>query len=405
MPRFHYRALSASGEMIAGEVEARDRAGAIASLQRLGHFPIAAEEGAAAAAAGSPLRLFARRRARRRDITVLTRDLATMLRAGLPLDRALEILIEVVQSPPVRHLLGQIWSRIRNGAALADAMAAEGDVFPRYYVSMVRAGEAGGSLDVILTRLADHLESSDAVRQRVNASLRYPVILLAMTGLSVAILLTFVLPEFEPLFEEAGEALPLSTRIVMAAGEGLRSYGAFGLLALLGALLLLRRRLKQPAFRRRFDGWLLALPLWGQLRTRIEVARLTRTLGALLANGVPLLQALSLTRETAGNVVIAEAVDQVALAAKEGRGLAGPLAQTERFPPLAVHFVRVGEETGRLDEMLARVAEVYDGEVERAIQQMLALLVPLLTIGLGVLVATIIGSVVVAIFSINQLAF
>lgn len=338
-------------------------------------------------------------------MAVLTRDLATMLSSGLALDRALEVLVEVVDGRPLKQMISRLWSRIRGGASLADAAAAEGEVFPRYYVSMVRAGETDGSLEVVLGRLADYLDGAEAVRQRVNASLRYPLILLVMTGLSITVLLTFVLPEFEPLFEDAGEALPLLTRGVMAVGDAFRDYGAFGLVLLLAGLVLLRRRLKDPAFRRRWDGRLLALPLVGPLVTKIEVGRLARTLGSLLGNGVALPQALNLTREGAGNAAIADAVERVTAAAKEGQGLAGPLLQTGRFPALAVHLIRVGEETGRLDEMLIRVADIYDAEVERTVQQLLALLVPVITIGLGAVIALIIGSVVVAIFSVNQLAF
>lgn len=407
MPVFRYKALSASGETITGELEARDRTAAVASLQSLGHLPIQAEEAAAGPSTGrgAIAPLLARRRVRRQDLVTLTRDLATMLRSGLPLDRSLEILIGVAERQSVKDLVGRVWARIRDGASLADAMADQGEAFPRYYVSMVRAGEAGGSLEVVLARLADYLENAEAVRQRVNASLRYPLILLFMTGVSVVVLLTFVLPEFEPLFDDAGEALPLLTRVVMAIGEGFRSYGAFGLAAILVGLLVLRGRLKQPAFRRRWDGWLLALPLLGQLLTRIEVARLSRTLGSLLGNGVPLLQALALTRETVGNLVIGDALEQVAVAAKEGQGVAGPLQQTERFPALVGQLLRVGEETGRLEDMLIRVADIYDAEVERSVQKLLALLVPVVTLGLGAIIALIIGSVVVAIFSVNQLAF
>ncbi len=405
MPIFRYKALSASGEVIAGEVEARDRSAAVASLQSLGHLPIQAEEAAGAATPrGTFEGLLARRKVGLREVTVLTRDLATMLRAGLPLDRALEILVDVVQSRPLKRLVGAIRAQIRGGASLADALAAQGEVFPRYYVSVIRAGEAGGSLEVVLGRLADNLDNAEAVRQRVNSSLRYPLILLAMTGLSIAVLLTFVLPEFEPLFEDAGEALPWLTRGVMAAGEALRLYGAFGLAGLLAGLVLLRRRLKDPVFRQRWDGWLLGMPLFGQLVTKIEVARLTRTLGSLLSNGVPLLQALRLTQETASNRIVRDAIEQVAAAAKQGQGLAAPLLQSGRFPPLAVHLIRIGEETGRLEDMLMRVAEIYEAEVEHAIQRLLALLVPGITIGLGGLIAVIIGSVVVAIFSVNQLA-
>jgi general secretion pathway protein F len=226
-----------------------------------------------------------------------------------------------------------------------------------------------------------------------------------MAGLSLIILLTFVVPEFEPLFESAGAALPLSTRILVAAGDLIRDYGWLMLIGLIGSIYLIRRYLATVDGRRRLDEFLLKTPFIGGLLTKIEVARFSRTAGTLLQNGVGLLNALGIVRDTVKNSVIASSIDTVAARLKEGHGLAEPLTATGVFPKLVVHLVRVGEETGKLDDMLSKVADIYDEEVSRTTARMLALLVPVVTIGMGVMIAAIIMSILTAIFSVNTLAF
>ncbi len=327
-----------------------------------------------------------------------------MLGAGLPLDRALEILVGLADKENVAKLLVRVLDGVRGGVTLADAMADQDGTFPDFYVSMVRAGEAGGTLDVVLARLAGFLEKSQALTDSVRSALIYPVILLVMAGLSIIVLLTLVIPEFKPLFDDAGEALPLATRVLVAVGEVFERW--FWLMALVAIALVLfvRRRLANAAFRRRWDGMMLRLPLFGDLTRKIEVARFARTLGTLLGNGVALLGALTIVKDTLGNTVIGAAVEGVADRLKEGKGLAEPMAASGAFPALAVQLVRVGEETGALETMLTKVADIFDGEVGRTTQRLLSLLVPLLTIGLGLLIAAIIGSVLVAFLSVNELA-
>jgi general secretion pathway protein F len=289
--------------------------------------------------------------------------------------------------------------------SLADALSEHRDVFPQYYASMIRAGEASGALDVVLGRLSEFLEKSQALRESIKTALYYPVFLLTMAALSIVILLTFVIPEFEPLFESAGAALPISTRVLVAAGDAIRNYGWLMLVALAASIYLTRRYLATTDGRRRADELFLRLPVIGSLLTKIEVARFCRTVSTLLQNGVGLLGALDIVRDTVKNSVIASAIGNVAMRLKEGRGLAEPLAATGAFPKLAVHLVRVGEETGKLDEMLSKLADIYEQDVGRATERMLSLLVPLLTISMGVMIAAIIMSILTAIFSVNTLAF
>ncbi len=406
MPQFRYKAISATGETLEGEMEAPDQAAVVQRLQSAGHLPISTDS-AAAAGAGSVLSrdLFARRRANRRDVQMLTRELATLVHAGLPLDRSFEILIDLNDEPVVSALLEAILESISGGASLADAMAEQSGIFPRYYLSMIQAGEAGGTLDVVLARLSDFMERSQAMRESVRSALIYPVILVAMSLIAVVILLSVVVPRFRPPFEDAGQALPISTQIVVGLGDAFAHYWwlILGLVVVAGVAL--RWQLARPAFRLGWDRMLLALPLLGDVIVRAEVARFARTLGTLIGNGVGLLGALSLATNTVGNSSLASNLEEVSDAVRQGRPLAEPLRRSGQFPPLATHLISVGEETGRLEDMLLKAAEIYDQEVSRAIERMLALLVPVLTIVLGLVIAGIIGSILAAILSVYQLPY
>ncbi len=406
MPQFRYKAISATGETLEGEMEAPDQAAVVQRLQSAGHLPISTDS-AAAAGAGSVLSrdLFARRRANRRDVQMLTRELATLVHAGLPLGRSFEILIDLNDEPVVSALLEAILESISGGASLADAMAEQSGIFPRYYLSMIQAGEAGGTLDVVLARLSDFMERSQAMRESVRSALIYPVILVAMSLIAVVILLSVVVPRFRPLFEDAGQALPISTQIVVGLGDAFAHYWwlILGLVVVAGVAL--RWQLARPAFRLGWDRMLLALPLLGDVIVRAEVARFARTLGTLIGNGVGLLGALSLATNTVGNSSLASNLEEVSDAVRQGRPLAEPLRRSGQFPPLATHLISVGEETGRLEDMLLKAAEIYDQEVSRAIERMLALLVPVLTIVLGLVIAGIIGSILAAILSVYQLPY
>lgn len=405
MPLYTYQAVDSAGELLHGEREAQDQQAVIDWLHDQSLLPIAAEEARAGFGSLSRPLLGRRRRISAKAIAILTQQLANLLNAGLPLDRALSILIGIGSDEQVIALLTRVQDRVRGGSSLADAMEAQGGVFSRFYLNMIRAGEAGGSLEVVLARLAEFMERSKALKDSITSALIYPVILLSVAGLSVIILLTFVVPQFEQLFKDAGKALPLATQVVIAIGDGFRRYWWIGLIMIVGFVLILRRWLDNPQGRYRWDGLLLRAPLLGDLLAKVEMARLSRTLGTLLGNGVALLGALAIVKETLTNQVLSSAVGRVAENLKSGQGLADPLMEAGMFPKLAVHMIRVGEETGQLQEMLLKVADTYDGEVQATVKRLLALLEPMLILGLGMIIAGIIMSILVAILGLNDLAF
>ena len=397
MARFRYKAVRGDGEVIEGEIEAISREAVIERLRGQGHMPIRADEFGVGTGLGLSLgNLFKKRRATAKDILLITQELAILLRAGLPLDRALSIVGALASRGTVKAMIERIHERVRGGATLAESLEIYQDVFPTYYSGMVRAGEAGGSLDVVLTRLAETLERSEALKDNVKSALQYPALVVIMAVLSMIILMTAVIPEFRPLFEEAGTDLPVSTQIVVAVSDFLGDYWWALAGGILLVMLLIRRHNADPAGRLRWDRWMLDAPMIGNLIKKIEVARLSRTLGTLLSNGVTVLNALSMTTEALGNQAVVEALDEVRGRLTKGERLADPLIEAGVFPPLALQLIQIGEESGKLEEMLLRVAEIYDDEVKRTIQRNLGLLVPLITIGVGILIAMIIGSILAA---------
>ena len=407
MPFFQYKAVTPSGEVQEGVLEASSTPAAVARVQAMGLIPIRAVEAGAAKAAAPQGRapLFQRNRITQNDIAVITRELATLLKAGLPLDRSFEILINLAATPRVADLLARIRNEVRGGAALSKALDAQRGTFTRFYVNMVRAGEAGGALPTVLLRLAEYMERAKALRDNVLASLIYPVILALVTITAIVVLLGVVVPRFKPIFAGTGKAIPFVTQVVLFLGDAMRNWG---IAIAMGIALLVwwyARRLREPEVRYRFDRWLVSGRFLGDMFSRIEMARFSRTLGTLLSNGVTLVAALNIVRDTMGNSYLAEAIGNVARELKEGRGLGRPMMETGRFPMLAVHMIQVGEETGRLDEMLMQVAETYDREVEVAIRKFLALLQPLMIIVMAVVIGFIILSILSAMLSVYDLPF
>ena len=398
MPFYQYKAVTPAGEVQEGVLEASSTPAAVARIQAMGFIPIRAEEaGAAKAATATAARrpLFTRRGVTQDDVTVVTRELATLLKAGLPLDRAFEILINLAANPKVAELLSKLRNEVRGGTSLSKALEAQRGVFTRFYVNMIRAGEAGGSLPAVLLRLAEYMERSKALRDNVKASLTYPAFLAVVSVIAVGVLLGVVVPRFKPIFAGAGKAVPAMTQVVLFAGDAVRNYGWLMLIVVAVVAYLLAMRLRDPEVRYRFDRRKVTAPVVGDLFAKIEMARFSRTLGTLLGNGVTLVAALTIVRETMANLWLAEAVAGVARELKEGRGLGRPMMETGRFPMLAVHMILVGEETGRLDDMLMQVAETYDHEVEVAIRRSLSLLQPVMIVAM----ALVIGFIIIAILS------
>lgn len=404
MASFRYKSVSAGGDVVQGTLEARDQGAAVNQLHLMGHTPVRVE-----AAGGSGLldllnlEIGTARPANGGELATLTRKLATLLRAELPLDRALELLTDLTARPATQKMVTRLLTAIRGGSSLADALDKEANAFPSYYRSMVRAGETGASLDTVLARLADFLERAQAVRGQLRSALVYPAFLLVTAGVSLVVLLAFVLPSFQPMFEDAGAELPVITQVVVGFGSLVRDAWWAIALAVLALGLGLRLHLGTEAGRLFWHGLALRVPVLGPLWLKGDVARFARTLGTLLANGVALLTALNLVREVMSNAALADGIAAAAPDVQAGRGLAAPLGENPLYPSLLVQLVRVGEESGRLEDMLLKLAEIYDQESEETTRRLLALLVPVLTLGLGGLIAFLVASVLFALFSVNDL--
>ncbi len=407
MPVFSYRAVNAAGDVAAGELDAPNEAEIVDRLRDQGLMPmqvVAAVGNRGAAAQRRPrLSWFAPRRVTRDNVLAITRELSTLLRAGLTLDRALEVLIGLASAPPVAALLQAVRDNVRGGKSLSQALDMRRDVFSRFYVNVVRAGEAGGALGTVLSRLAETMERNKELRESVKSALIYPTILVCVAVASVMVLLVWVVPQFQQTFAQAGRALPVPTQVVIVVGTGLKRYWWLLLLGVAAAVWLFRRRLTRPEVRFRWDGRLLRAPLLGDLLAKVEVARLARTLATLLANGVTLLAGLSIVKETMTNTVLANALDGVVTRLREGKGFGRPLVETGLYPRLATQMILVGEESGRLEEMLHQVADVYDREVAAAVKRFLAVLEPALILSLAVLIGGIVLSILMGVMAMSEL--
>ena len=413
MPLFQYKAVSVAGEAQEGVLDAPTHAGAIAHIKSLGLIPIrAAEVGAIVSKATAAndesvisRSMFASRAISQAQLATITRELATLLKAGLPLDRSLEILIQLGEHQAERDLMQSIRNDVRGGAALSKALDAHRDVFSRFYVNMVKAGEAGGALAGVLMRLADYMERAKELRDTVVSALIYPAILMMVAALSIVVLLVFVVPQFKQIFDQAGKTLPLITNIVLTVGLFLRSSWPLVLAGVMLVCWLLSRSWNGVESRARWDRRLLGWPVIGKLLAKVEMAKFSRSLSTLLQNGVPLLAAMSILKDTLGNAVFRGAVEVVSRELKEGRGMAKPMQETGVFPKLAVQMIAVGEETGQLDDMLLQVADVYDREVATAVKRALALIQPLMIMGLAVAIGIIIFSILSPMFDMMDLPF
>ena len=402
MPLFEYKAVSPSGETVRGTMEAASEALVIAKLQESGNIPLSTN---AAGEGGFSLDSLSlkRRGMNTREVGQFTQQMSTLLGAGLPLDRSLQVLLELSENARVEQTVSAIRDQVREGGSLSDALDAQHGSFSRLYINMVRAGEIGGSLDTTLDRLADYMERSKDLKDSVISAMIYPIMLMVLAGGSLVLLLVYVIPQFTPIFEELGGDLPMVTKIVLAAGGVLQNFwwGLIGLTVL--GVVLFRRMLANPEQRLRWDTWVLGTRWVGDLVSKMEIARLSRTLGTLLTNGVPLLSGLSIARNVMNNSLLRQSLEATTQEVKTGGGLAHNLAETGHFPRLALQMVSVGEETGQLDEMLLKVADTYDKEVRNTIDRLLAVFTPAVTLLMAVMIGTIVMSVLMAIMGINEL--
>jgi len=401
MPVFTYRAADRRGQTIDGVMEAADARAVVERLHKEAYYPIqvAAQSGRVPWAG-----LLTTTRIRQRDLLALTQQLATLFEAGMPLDRALAILEELAPNARVKVIVADLLRSVRSGASLSDALAKHHPrPFSRLYINMVRSGEKGGVLEVSLRRLAEFLESRAAFTDAVLSALAYPLVITFVGAGAIVFLLTFVIPRFAVIFADLGQTIPLPTQILLMVSSVARAYWWVGAILILGGILGWRMWTSTADGRMAWDRTLLRLPIVGRLSWKIETARFARTLGTMLKSGVPVLGALAVVGDMMSNQFVGRAVARLSESVKRGGTVAAGMQEHASFPSLATHMVRVGEETGRLEEMLLKVADTFETEVRSELKRVIGLLEPAIILCMGVIVAFIVVAMLLAIFSINEL--
>ncbi len=401
MPVFTYRATTFEGAIVEGVIDAPDERAATERLKNSGVIPLkvrSAEQGKK-----KPFQISLRIGRQKDQILTFTTELSSLLGAGLPLDRSLNILGEISADGEMKDIISEILRSIREGGSFSDALQKHPSMFSTIYVNMVRAGEAGGVIDAVLDQLNEFLESAKELKESVVSAMIYPSILVLTGGISIIVLMTYILPRFSVIFDELGGSLPLATKLLLALSSFLSSFWWLFLLAAAGLVIGLRAYIRTEEGRYARDR--LMLRLTGELIRKLETARFARTLGTLIKSGVPMLPALVNAKDVISNRVIARTIDAVMKGAREGRGIAAPLTQTNAFPQLALSMIKVGEETGQLDVMLLKVAQTYEKSLRTEIRRFMGILEPAMILIMGTVIGFIVISMLMAIFSITELPF
>jgi type IV pilus assembly protein PilC len=417
MPKFNYVAMDSRGKETKGTLEVANQNEAIGRLKEMGFFPtkvVEAEKvkekadkkakGAPAAGGkkgGKGLNInikipFLGGKVKPKIMTTFTRQLATLVDAGLPLLRGLRVLERQERNPTLKRVIGDMSTAVEGGSTFSEALAQHPKVFNRLYINMVKAGELGGVLEVVLNRLAEFMEKAQKIKGKVIAAMFYPVAVMTVATIILGVLMVYVVPKFEQIFKDMleGRPLPAFTRVVLDISKYVAGHFLISLGSVVGFFILLKLILKTKLGRRLFDRFKLNMPVLGPVITKVAIARFTRTLGTLVSSGVPILQALTIVKETAGNVIVGEAVARVHESVKEGETITAPLDASNVFPPMVISMVDVGEQTGALPEMLMKIADTYEDEVDNAVSAMTSLLEPIMIVFLAVIV----GSIVIALF-------
>lgn len=402
MPLYRYKALNARGETLDGQMEAASGAEVASRLQEQGHLPMEAKLASEGGGESAWRALFKPKPFAGERLVQFTQQLATLLGAGQPLDRALGILLELPEDALAKRTITDIRDAVRGGASLSTALERQHGTFSRLYVNMVRAGEAGGSLHDTLQRLAEYLERSHALKNRVINALIYPIIVFVIVGGSLLFLLGYVVPQFAAMYDSLDAEIPLVTRMVLGVSLFVRDWWWILLALPVLALVWLDRKRRDPAFRAKLDAWMLERRFIGPLVAKLETARLARTLGTLLKNGVPLLTALGIGRNVLGNRALVDAVEAAADEVKNGIGLSAALGRSKRFPRLAVQMIQVGEESGALDGMLLKTADTFEQQTGLELDRLLAALVPAVTIFLAIVIGIVIMAVLIPIYGLTN---
>jgi len=388
MPRFVYTARNFEGKVITNDMDGDSKEAVISKLRERGYFVTQIKE------KGKEFQLF-QRKVSSSEISIFARQFATMIGAGVPLVRCLTILGQQCENPRFRDIITKVRQDVEAGSNLSKALGGHPKVFSNLFVNLVKAGEAGGILEEILSRLASYLESSEQLRQKVKGAMTYPVVVSGIACLVVIFLIVFVLPTFETIFRDMGDAkLPLPTRLLLGLSAFMNQYLILIAIGAVAAFIGIKKFFDTERGIRLLDTNMLKVPVIGMLQKKVAVAKFTRTLGTLIASGVPILQALEVTADTAGNVVIADAVNKTRASIREGETISEPLKASNVFPPMVVQMIAVGEETGELDKMLTKIADFYDQEVDVAVKGLTSVIEPIVIVFMGI----VIGGIVMAIF-------
>lgn len=392
---FLYRAKDSKGKIVDGEIEADSKEKAILNLraQKLQIIEISQLK-----------RKLKKGKIKSKDIVIFSRQLSTLVSSGVPIIQSLSILESQAENVNFAHVISSIKKDIESGLSISDAMAKHPKVFSELYVSMIRAGELGGILDVILDRLSGYLESSEALKEKVKSAMMYPMIVGGIAVLITIFLIIYVIPVFKGIFQGFGAELPLITRIVIFVSDMLKKYIIFLALGGVAAYLALRKYISTPNGRKQFDNFLLKLPVFGIIFKKVAIAKFSRTLATLIKSGVPILQGLETVAKTSGNKVIEEVVLESMKSIKEGGKISDPLKRSEVFPEMVVQMIAVGEETGSLDGMLFKIADFYDQEVETSIKGLTSMIEPLVMVFMGVVIGFIVIAMFIPMFELGDIA-
>jgi len=400
---FHYRAITADGKVRSGVITADDSKSVARQLVRQGLTPVYVgfED---KKFTGITIKLPSFASNRRKDVLFFTQELSTLLNSGVPLDRALSITSELTTRPQFRGIILDILRTIKGGKSLADSLAIHTDYFSDLFINMVRAGEASGSLGQIFERLSEFERSRDELRSYIISSMIYPGLLTVVGAGSIFLILNFVVPRFATIFDDGHMKIPLPTEIMLEASKVVREWWWIVALVLIAIVGSFRTYIRTSAGRSWWDDTRLKLPMIGDALRKAETSRFARAMATLVGNTVPLVQSLHISAGILYNTRIAKSLNDVAQGVKRGEGIAGPLARTKMFPPLAAHLLTVGEETGKLDLMFARMADIYEEETRAAIKRFTAIFEPLVILLMGIIVGGLILSMLIAITSINDVA-
>ncbi len=406
MPVYEYTALDRRGKSITGIIDADSAVSARQKLKVSGAFPVEVKETYSTpkdTGSGSKSILSFLKRVKPSELSAMTRQISTLLGAGVTLVGSLEAVILQAGNPLLKKILAQIKESVNQGNSLAFSLSQHPNVFSQVYINMVRAGEASGSLDLVLERLSEFSEHQQALSGRFKAALAYPVFMFFIGSLILFFLITFIVPNITTIFEEMEQTLPLPTVVLIDVSSFLKSFWWLVLIALVGCIILFRKLIKTPKGNHAWDEFKLRMPVLGAINTRMAVARFGRTLGSLLQNGVTLLSALRIVRNIVNNTLLAEDIDNAVEQIETGKDLATPLGQSRWFPPIAVQMISVGEQSGQLENMLKKVAETYERETEAQITAMTSMLEPVMILIMGVVVGFIVVSILLPIFEMNQM--